>query len=195
VQRVWLQVALAAVAGLGSLAVCFGAFVAIGYLVIASIQFGWVGSSLDTPVFLLGVSAALLFAGAGLSLPPLALGARGRHAMKTTVLSSLVFGAGVFFFFASLVTVSPVPRLLSLMALVGTPAMGSLFAVQEEEGHSVTVGLGRVTVISAVAIYCASLVAYWLVPEDTSPSYFAPYVVAAISWPVLPGIVALLRSD
>ncbi len=72
--------------------------------------------------------------------------------------------------------------------------MGSLFAVQEEEGHSVTVGLGRVTVIAAVSIYCASLVAYWLVPEDPSPISFAPYVVAAFSWSVLPGIVAKLRS-
>ncbi len=48
-RRVWRQVSLAALAGLGSLAVCFGAFVAIGYLFIASIQFGWVGSSLDPP--------------------------------------------------------------------------------------------------------------------------------------------------
>ncbi len=192
-QRGWLQVALAAGAGFGSLAVCFGAFVAIGYLVIASIQFGWVGSSLDPTIFWFGVVAAMIVAGAGLSLPALALGARGRHAMKTTVLSSLVFGACVFFFFASLVTVSPVPRLISLLAVVGTPAMGSLFAVQEEEGY-IAVRLGGVPVIVAVAIYCASLVAYWLVPEDASPSSFAPYVVAAISWPVLPAIVAMLRS-
>jgi hypothetical protein len=193
VQRGWLQVALAAGAGFGSLAVCFGAFVAIGYLVIASIQFGWVGSSLDPPLFWLGVSAALILAGAGLSLPALALGARGRHVLKTTVLSGLVFGACVYFFFASLVTVSPVPRLISLMAVVGAPAMGSLFAVYEDEGY-ISVRLGRVTVIAAVSIYCASLVAYWLIPEDTSPSSFAPYVVAAISWPVLPAIVAMLRS-
>ncbi len=193
-QRGWLQVALAAGAGLGSLAVCFGAIVAIGYLFMASIDFAWISSGIDPSLFLLGVSAAMIFAGAGQSLPALALGARGRHALKTTVLSSLLFGASVFLFFASLVTVSPVPRLISLIALVGTPAMGSLFAVQEEEGHSVTVGLGRVTIIAAVAIYCASLVAYWLVPEDVSPSTFAPYVVAAISWPVLPAIVAMLRS-
>jgi hypothetical protein len=98
VQRVWLQVALAALAGLGSLAVCSGALVAIVSLVI------------------------------------------------------------------------------------------------EVEGHSVAVRLGRASVIAAVAIYCASLLAHWLVPGDTSPSYLAPYVVAAFSLPVLPAIVAMLRS-
>ena len=47
----WRQVALAALAGLGSLAVCSGAVVAIIGLFLASIQFGWVGSSLDPPFF------------------------------------------------------------------------------------------------------------------------------------------------
>jgi hypothetical protein len=117
----------------------------------------------------------------------------GGHALKTTVLSSLVFGAFVFYFLILDSTVSfPVP--LTFMALVITSAMGSLVAVQKEEGHSVAVRLGRVTVTAAVAIYCASLLAYWLVPRDTSPSYLAPYVVAAFSLPVLPAIGAMLRS-
>ena len=50
-QRGWLQVALAALAGLGSLAVCCGAFVAIGLFVFASGPFGWIGSSLDPTIF------------------------------------------------------------------------------------------------------------------------------------------------
>jgi hypothetical protein len=86
---------------------------------------------------------------------------------------------------------------ISLMALVGTSVMDSLVAVQEEEGPSVlAVRLGRVTVIAAVAIYCASLLAYssyWLVPGDYLPGFLAPYVVAAFSWPVLPATVAKLR--
>ena len=76
--------------------------------------------------------------------------------------------------------------------------MGSLVTLQEEEGHSVSVRLGRVTVIVAVAIYCASLLAYslyWLVPEEyLLTSFLATYVVAASSWSVLPAIVAMLRS-
>jgi hypothetical protein len=84
-----------------------------------------------------------------------------------------------------------------LMAIVGTSVVGSLVTLQEEEGHIVSVRLGRVTVIVAVAIYCASLLAYslyWLVPEEYLPSFLATYVVAASSWPVLPAIVVMLRS-
>jgi hypothetical protein len=99
VQRIWLQVALAVVAGLGSLLVCSGAVVVIIRLFAASINFHWIGSSLDPPLFWLGVSAAMLFAGASLSLPPLALGAREGHALKATLLSGLCFCAFVFVFF------------------------------------------------------------------------------------------------
>ena len=197
-QRGWLQVALAALAGLGSLAVCSGAVVVIIRLFVASIQFGWVGSSLDPPLFWLGVSVAMIFAGASLSLPPLALGARGGHALKTTVLSGLCFCAFVFVSFLSLVTASFLVPLISLMALVGTSAVGSLVAVREE-GH-VAAPTIRATLITALAIYCASLIAYWLVTEafglttDYWSSLFAGMVVAGSSWLVLPGIVAKIRS-
>ena len=151
-RRVWLQVALAALAGLGSLAVCSGALVAIVSLVISEGHLVWISSSLATTFFWFGLVNAILFAGASLSLPALALGARGGHALTTTVLSSLVFGACVFFFLILDSTVSfPVP--LTFMALIITSAMGSLVALQEEEGHSVAVRLGRVSVTAAVAIY------------------------------------------
>jgi hypothetical protein len=194
VQRGWLQVALAAVAGLGSLAVCSGAVAVIVLLFIASIQFGWVGSSLDPPLFWLGVSAAILFAGVSLSLPPLALGARGRHALKTTVLSSLCFCTFVFVAFLIVVTHSFLVPLISLMALVGTSVVGSLVAVQDEEDQ-IAIPMHRATLIAALAIYCASLFTFWLVFDESNwQSYFVPMVVAASSWPVLPGIVAKLRS-
>ncbi len=48
-QRVWLQVALAAVAGLGSLAVCSGALAVLFLLFISSLDFG-IGSTLN-PAF------------------------------------------------------------------------------------------------------------------------------------------------
>jgi hypothetical protein len=139
----------------------------------------------------------MIFAGASLSLPPLALGARGGHALKTTVISGLCFCAFVFVSFLSLVTASFLVPLISLMALVGTSAVGSLVAVREE-GH-VAAPTIRVTLITALAIYCASLIAYWLVTEafglttDYWSSLFAGMVVAGSSWPVLPGIVAKLR--
>jgi hypothetical protein len=68
---------------------------------------------------------------------------------------------------------------ISLIALVGTSVVGSLITLQEEEGHSVAAHLGRVTVIAAVAIFCASLLAYslyWLVPADFSLPSFLPSV-------------------
>ncbi len=192
-QRVWLQVALAALAGLGALVVCSGAVVVIILLFIASIQFGWVGSSLDPPLFWLGVSAAMLFAGASLSLPTLALGARGKHALKTTVLSGLCFCVFVFVAFLIVVTHSFLVPLISLMALVGTSVVGSLVGVQYEEDQ-IAVPMHRATLIVALAIYCASLFTFWLVfDENHWQSYFAPMLVAASSWPVLPGIVAKLR--
>jgi uncharacterized membrane protein len=201
VQRVWLQVALAALAGLGSLALCCGAFVAIVSLLLSE------GDLVIIPLYLrsqavywIGLVSAVLFAGAGLSLPALALGARWEDALKPAVLSSSLFGAFVFFFILSLDSrYGFVAGAISLMVLVGTSVVGSLITLQEEEGHSVAVRLGRVTVIVAVAIYCASLLAYslyWLVPEEyLLTSFLATYVVAASSWSVLPAIVAMLRSD
>jgi hypothetical protein len=200
VQRVWLQVALAALAGLGSLALCCGAFVAIVSLLLSE------GDLVIRPPYLrtqalywIGLVSAVLFAGAGLSLPALALGARWEDALKPAVLSSPLFGAFVFFFILSLDSrYGFVAGAISLMVLVGTSVVGSLITLQEEEGHSVAVRLGRVTVIVAVAIYCASLLAYslyWLVPEEyLLTSFLATYVVAASSWSVLPAIVAMLRS-
>jgi len=98
-QRVWLRVVLAASAGLASLVVCSGAVVLIIRLFVASINFHWIGSSLDPPLFWLGFSAPMLFAGASLSLPPPALGAREGYALKATLLSGLCFCAFVFVFF------------------------------------------------------------------------------------------------
>jgi hypothetical protein len=198
VQRDWLQVALAALAGLGSLAVCSGAFVAIGLLLIASMSFGAGGPLSSEPVlFWAGVVTVLLLAGASLSLPALALGARGGHALKTTLLSSLVFGGCVFFSVLSLdSSYGSAARTVSLIALVITSAVGSLVGGREEGGRSLLeVRLGLVIVIAAGAILSASLVAYWLVPQDNIwASFLAPYVVGASSWLVLPAIVAMLRS-
>ncbi len=198
-QRGWLRVALAAGAGLGSLVICSGAVVVIIRLFIKSIDFAWISSGLDPPLFWLGVSAAVIFAGASLSLPPLALGARGRHALKTTVLSGLCFCAFVFVSFLSLVTASFLVPLISLMALIGTSVVGSLVAVREEEGQ-VGGSTIRATLITALAIYCTSLFTFWFVTDafglttDYWSSRFAGMVVAGSSWPVLPGIVAMLRS-
>jgi hypothetical protein len=162
-------------------------------LFVATIQFGWVGSSLDPPLFWLGVSAAILVAGASLSLPPLALGARGGHALKATLLSGLCFCVFVFVAFLIVVTHSFLVPLISLMALVGTSVVGSLVAVQGEEDQ-IAVPMHRAALIAALAIYCASLFTFWLVfDENNWQSYFVPMVVAASSWPVLPGIVAKLR--
>jgi hypothetical protein len=200
VQRGWLQVALVALAGLGSLALCCGAFVAIVALLLSEGQLAIIPLYLRSQaLYWIGLLTAVLFAGAGLSLPALALGARWWDALKAAVLSLPVLGAFVFFFLLSLDSrYGFVAGAISLLALVGTSLTGSLVTLQEEEGHSVAVRLGRVSVMAAVTIYCASLLAYslyWLVPAEFSlSSFIAPYVVAAFSWPVLPGIVAMLRS-
>ena len=197
-QRVWLQVALAALAGLGSLAVCCGALVAIVALILSEGDLAIIPLYLRSQgVYWISLVTAVLFAGAGLSLPALALGARWEDALKPAVLSLPVLGAFGFFFLLSLDSRYGgfVAGAISLIALVGTSVVGSLITLQEEEGHSVAARLGRVTVIVAGAIYCTSLLAYWLILGTVNPVFFfLPYVVAAISWPVLPGIVAMLRS-
>jgi hypothetical protein len=188
VQRIWIQVALAALAGLGSLALCCGAFVAIVSILLSEGDLVIIPLYLRTQaVYWIGLVTAVLFAGAGLSLPALALGARWEDALKPTVLSSPVFGAFVFFFLLSLDSrYGFVAGAISLMALVGTSVVGSLVTLQEEEGHSVAVRLGRVTVIAAGTIYCASLLAYslyWLVPR-TSP---CPVFLLRTLWPLFHG--------
>ncbi len=193
-QRVWRQVALAALAGLGSLAVCSGAFVAIGLLLIASMSFGAGGPLSSEPVlFWAGVVTVLLLAGASLSLPALALGARGGHALKTTLLSGLCFCWFVLTFWFSVTTVSSEPRLIALAALIATPAIGSLGAILQR--GTIAVRPLWATMIAAFTIFFASSFAFRAVPGEDWPAYRAGLVVAAFSWPVLPGIVALLRSD
>jgi hypothetical protein len=198
VQRVWLRVALAALGGLGSLAVCCGALVAIVALLFSEGNLAIIPLYLRSQaVYWIGLVTAVFFAGAGLSLPALALGARWWDALKPAVLSLPVLGAFGFFFLLSLDSRYGgfVAGAISLMALVGTSVVGSLITLQEEEGHSVAARLGRVTVVVAGAIYCTSLLAYWLILGTVDPGFFfLPYIVAAISWPVLPGIVAMLRS-
>ena len=194
-QRVWLRVALAAGAGLASLVVCSGALVAIFLLLLNTTEWSifW-GSSISwpSPIFWVGLVILIIVAAAGLSLPARALGAKRDHVTNTAVLSVLGFCAFVFFVVASLANpFVGVP--LALMAIGATPVVGSLFAIREE--YHFTVRMGRATVSAAVAIYGASLLAFWWVyAQDSSLLYYlVPVYVAASSWLVVPGIVAALR--
>ena len=140
----------------------------------------------------MGLVGLIIVAAAGLSLPARALGAKWDHVTNTAVLSVLGFCAFVFFVVASLANpYVGVP--LALMAIVATPVVGSLLAIRED--YHLTVGLVRATVIAAVAIYCASLLAFWWVyAQDSSlPYYLGPVYVAASSWLVVPAVVAALR--
>ena len=199
-RRVWLRVALAAGAGLASLVVCSGVLVAIVVLFLNTTEWSifW-GSSISwpSPTFWVGLVILIIVAAAGLSLPARALGAKRDHVTNTAVLSGLGICAFVFFVVVSFVNpFVGVP--LALMAIVATPLIGSLFAIRED--YHYTVRLLRATGIASVAIYCASLFAYWIVTDafgftiDYWSSLFAGMVVAASSWTVLPGIVAMLRS-
>jgi hypothetical protein len=162
VRRVWLRVALAAGAGLAPLVVCSGVPVAIVLLLFATTSGFVLSSSAPSPFFWVGLVIILIVATASFSLPALALGVRGRHLTKTALLSGIGFCAFVVFIFASFEHVTAVPY--ALLALVATPVVGSLVAVREE--GPLTARLGRATVIAAVAIYCASLLAWWLVPVE-----------------------------
>lgn len=190
----WFRATLAAGAGLGSLVVCSGAMVAIFLLIVSTLDFGAAEPLSSRPVlFWVGVLTATIFGGASLALPALALGAREERALKANVLSGLCFCAFVLFCFLSLTTVSIVPRFVALAALIAAPPLGALIAVHEE--GQVALGLLWAAAITASVIFCASLLAFWLVPKYDWPSTLAPVVVAASSWPVLPALVAVLRSD
>jgi hypothetical protein len=168
--------------------------VAIFLLMIASLEFGAGGPlSSDPALFWVGVVTVLLFAGASLSLSPLALGARGGHALKTTLLSGLCFCAFVLIFWLSVTTVSSVPNLIALAALIATPAIASLGSILQR--GTIAARPLWATVIAALTIYFASSIVFRAVSGEDWPAYRAGLVVAAFSWPVLPGIVALLRSD
>jgi hypothetical protein len=197
VQRVWLRVAfrvaLAAGSGLASLVVCSGALVAIALLLSNTTDlFPIMGSgSGPRPIFWVGLVILIIVAAAGLSLPARALGAKMDHVTNTAVLSVLGICAFVVFVVVSLVNrLVGVP--LALMAIVATPLIGSLFAIRED--YHYTVGLVRATVIGAVGIYCASLLAIWLAHGVEGWLYYlVPVIVASSSWVVVPAIVASLR--
>jgi len=197
VQRVWLRVALAAGAGLASLVVCSGALVAIVLLLSNTTDwFVIMGSSSGpSPIFWVGLVILIIVAAAGLSLPARALGAKWDHVTNTALLSVLGFCAFMVFVVVSFLNpFVGVP--LALMAIVATPLIGSLFAIRED--YHYTVRLLRATVIAAVTIYCASLLAtllaIWLVHGVEGWRYsLVPVIVASTSWVVVPGIVAALR--
>jgi hypothetical protein len=140
-----------------------------------------------------GLVILIIVAAAGLSLPARALGAKRDHVTNTAVLSGLGICAFVVFVVVSLVNpFVGVP--LALMAIVATPLIGSLFAIRED--YHYTVRLVRATVIGAVAIYCASLLAIWLAHGVEGWLYYlVPVIVASSSWVVVPAIVASLRPE
>ena len=200
-RRIWLRVALAAGAGLASLVVCSAVLVAI-LLVLYHARVWWssiFGSwpSGPSPIFWVGLVILLIVAAAGLSLPALALGARGGHLTKPVVLSVLGFCA--FMVLAITTPFIPPEVPLTLMAMVATPLIGSLFAIRED--YHYTISPVRATMIGAVAIYCASLLAtlltIWL--SRVAPGwhflFLVPLIVVSSSWLVLPAIVAALRPD
>ena len=201
VRKIWLRVALAAGAGLASLVVCPGVLVAIVLLLSNTTEWSlFMGGSTSWPsaIFWVGLVILIIVAAASLSLPARALGARGGHLTKTALLS--VLGLCAFMFFVVVSLLNPfvgVP--LALMAIVATPLIGSLFAIRED--YHYTIPPVRATMIGAVAIYCASLlatlVAIWLsrVDEGWLYSSLVPLIVASSSWLVLPAIVAALRPD
>jgi hypothetical protein len=138
-----------------------------------------------------GPGGLIIVAAAGLSLPARALGAKRDHVTNTAVLSGLGICAFVFFLFASLGNLF-VGMPLALMAIVATPLIGSLFVIPED--YRFTVRLVRAPVIAGVAIYCASLLAIWLVRGGEGWLYaLVPVIVASTSWLVVPAIVAALR--
>ena len=196
-QRVWLRVALAALAGLASLVVCSGVLVAIVLLFSNTTDvFVIMGSgSGPSPIFWVGLVILIIVAAAGLSLPARALGAKWDHVTNTALLSALGFCAFMVFVVVSFLNpLVGVP--LALMAMVATPVIGSLFAIRED--YRYTVPPVRATMIAAVAIYCASLLAallaIWLVRGGEGWRYsLVPVIVASTSWVVVPGIVAALR--
>ena len=202
-RRIWLRVALAAGAGLASLVVCSA--VAYAFLLLLSSARVWwysiFGSWPSGPslIFWVGLVILIIVAAAGLSLPALALGARGGHLTKPVVLSVLGFCA--FMVLAITTPFIPPEVPLTLMAMVATPLIGSLFAIREDYRYTVALVEGP-TLIGAVAIYCASLlatlVAMWL--RSVEPGWIIlplvlPLIVASTSWVVLPAIVAALRPD
>ena len=79
----------------------------------------------------------------------------------------------------------------TLMAMGAIPAVGSLSAIRDD--YPLAVGLVRATVIGAVDVYCASMLAsWWVYAQDPSLPYnLVPVYVAASSWIVVPAIVAL----
>jgi hypothetical protein len=77
--------------------------------------------------------------------------------------------------------------------VAGTPAISSLVAIRED--GPIAARTLRATLITASAIYGASLLAYWLeVFGESWSTILAALIVAASSWLVIPGLVALLRS-
>lgn len=155
-------------------------------------------TALMSTLLVLGLTTPFLGA-ASLPLPARALGADWKRALISTVLYGLGFGAILFFvLWAGLVlyTVFLIrAHLLALAALVGTPALGSLVAVLGDE--RMVSRILPLTLVTALAMYGASLFAYWLSYETFSWTVQLnpiPLIVAALSWPVLPGVVAALRS-
>ena len=211
-RRVWLRVALSAGAGLVSLVACFGAVFAMHRFThqeaLYRLHIEYPRYLYPPPSTTLQVVmwATLILALASLTLPPLALGAGLRRALLTSVLCSSGFGTFVGLYFSLLNSGSNAQNTLvgyplTLLALVGTSALGSLVAVHYEGRIAAPIPILRATLIVALTIYCASLFAIWSSavlgggwPDLDWSTLPIPIIVAAFLWPILPGIAASLRS-
>jgi hypothetical protein len=203
-RRVLLPVALAAGAGLVPLVLFVVALLALRSFFVALVDASYssYASSYDAnpsqglAVTWLVLCLTILIAGvASFSLPALALGANRKRALIIAGLCALGFGAALFFLSRLASFGVFLEHLLALTALVGTPALGSLLAVLGDD--RMVSRILPLTLVAALAMYCASLFAYWLYYGQLTirgDLNLMSLLVGALSWPVLPGVVAALRS-
>lgn len=182
----WGQAALAAGAGLLSLAIFVGGGMLALRLSITQFSIGFFGSG-EGPtlnpvvayVGILAVSVAVIF---GLMLPTLALGVGWRQALGAAAL------VGVVFFAFAVVAIFPIPfkAPLLLLVLIGTPGLLSANTLWKIEG-TIASSSALIIVFTVTVLYVAALLLLIFSPEPA-----ASYVFALVAWPVLPALAALL---
>lgn len=185
----WKRAFLGALAGLVSLAICFGGSWVSAYLFFAGISF--MGGGGDFTSFYVGIFAIVGCMVVGLVFLARAVGARWLRSFGAAGLAGVVFLIFICLLLAPGMGPGKAKLFSMLLPFVGVPAVVTVAAVWKMNGAA-----GRtVKAVSgaSLALYVTSMLVLAFVSDPTVGSN-AAVIISALSWLMLPAIAGALHS-
>jgi hypothetical protein len=185
----WKRAFLGALAGLVSLAICFGGSWVSAHLFFAGISF--MGGGGDFTSFYVGILAIVGCMVGGLVFLARAVGARWLRSFGAAALGGVVFVLFICFLLAPGMGPGKAKLFSMLLPFVGVPAVVTVVAVWKTNGAAER----AVKVVSgtSLTLYVMAMLTLAFVPDPTVGSNAAA-IISALSWSMLPAIAGTLHS-